>query len=130
MSRRSAAADAGTVRFAGQDAAVAAGSAPDRRGCPARLVAVSYREKPFAHELRAAMKKDAALVFAEAETRRQGRDDDVAGPHRQRTGPGSSAATWRKASRRLTPSSRGHPPCPFTVLLETHGSWPPGRATS
>ena len=60
-------ADARTVRFAGQDVAAVAAVSPQIAEDAARLVAVSYREKPFAHELRAAMKKDAALVFAEAE---------------------------------------------------------------
>ena len=60
-------ADAKKVRFAGQDVAAVAAVSPEVAEDAARLVEVTYEEKPFVHELRAAMEDGAATVFAEGE---------------------------------------------------------------
>ncbi len=60
-------ADSKVVRFAGQDVAAVAAVSPEVAIDAARLVKVTYKEKPFVHELREAMKDGAPLVFAESE---------------------------------------------------------------
>ncbi len=60
-------ADSKVVRFAGQDVAAVAAVSPEVAIDAARLVKVTYKEKPFVHELREAMKNGAPLVFAESE---------------------------------------------------------------
>ena len=61
-------ADSKIVRFAGQDVAAVAAVSPEIAEDAARLVKVTYKEKPFAPELRDAMKDGAPLVFAESES--------------------------------------------------------------
>jgi xanthine dehydrogenase YagR molybdenum-binding subunit len=56
-------ADSRIVRFAGQDVAAVAAVSPEVAMDAARLVKVTYKERPFTHELRAAMKDDAPLVY-------------------------------------------------------------------
>jgi xanthine dehydrogenase YagR molybdenum-binding subunit len=56
-------ADSRIVRFAGQDVAAVAAVSPEVAMDAARLVKVSYKERPFTTELRAAMEKDAPLVY-------------------------------------------------------------------
>jgi CO/xanthine dehydrogenase Mo-binding subunit len=56
-------ADSRIVRFAGQDVAAVAAVSPEVAMDAARLVKVVYKERPFTHELRAAMKADAPLVY-------------------------------------------------------------------
>src|SRR5512134_2701671 len=56
-------ADSKIVRFAGQDVAAVAAVSPDVAQDAARLVKVRYKERPFTHELREAMKPDAPRVF-------------------------------------------------------------------
>ncbi len=55
--------DSRTVRFAGQDVAAVAAVSPEIAMDAARLVKVAYKERPFTHELRAAMEGDAPLVY-------------------------------------------------------------------
>ena len=55
--------DSRIVRFAGQDVAAVAATSPDIARDASRLVKVRYKERPFAGELREAMKKDAPGVF-------------------------------------------------------------------
>src|SRR5512134_946746 len=77
------------VRFAGQDVAAVAAVSPEIAEDAARLVKVTYKEKPFTHELRAAMKPAAALVFGPTESP-VGKDipfkGNVAGPTSGRRG--------------------------------------------
>ena len=56
-------ADSRVVRFAGQDVAAVAAVSPDVARDAARLVKVTYKERPFTHELREAMKDGAPLVY-------------------------------------------------------------------
>jgi xanthine dehydrogenase YagR molybdenum-binding subunit len=76
-------ADSRVVRFAGQDVAAVAAVSPEIAMDAARLVKVTYKEKPFAHELRAAMKEGAPLVY-DLDKSPAGRDvprkGNVAGP--------------------------------------------------
>jgi xanthine dehydrogenase YagR molybdenum-binding subunit len=51
------------VRFAGQDVAAVAAVSPEVAMDAARLVKVVYKERPFTHELRAAMEEGAPLVY-------------------------------------------------------------------
>ena len=51
------------VRFAGQDVAAVAAVSPEIAMDAARLVKVTYKESPFIHELREAMKDGAPLVY-------------------------------------------------------------------
>jgi xanthine dehydrogenase YagR molybdenum-binding subunit len=55
--------DSRVVRFAGQDVAAVAAVSADVARDAARLVKVHYKERPFTHELREAMKPDAPRVF-------------------------------------------------------------------
>ena len=56
-------ADSRVVRFAGQDVAAVAAVSPEIAMDAARLVRVTYKERPFTHELREAMKDGAPLVY-------------------------------------------------------------------
>jgi xanthine dehydrogenase YagR molybdenum-binding subunit len=56
-------AESRVVRFAGQDVAAVAAVSPEIAMDAARLVQVSYKERPFTAELREAMKDGAPLVY-------------------------------------------------------------------
>ena len=56
-------AESRVVRFAGQDVAAVAAVSPEIAMDAARLVKVTYKESPFVHELREAMKDGAPLVY-------------------------------------------------------------------
>jgi xanthine dehydrogenase YagR molybdenum-binding subunit len=51
------------VRFAGQDVAAVAATTPELAEDAARLVQVTYDERPYATDLRRAMERDAPLVY-------------------------------------------------------------------
>ena len=55
--------EARNVRFAGQDVAAVAATSPEIAADAARLVKVTYDERPFVTDLRKAMEPDAALVY-------------------------------------------------------------------
>jgi xanthine dehydrogenase YagR molybdenum-binding subunit len=84
-------ADSRIVRFAGQDVAAVAAVSPEVAMDAARLVKVTYKERPFTHELRAAMKDDAPLVY-DLDRSPVGRDvprrGNVAGPTGGQAGRG------------------------------------------
>jgi xanthine dehydrogenase YagR molybdenum-binding subunit len=121
-------ADSRVVRFAGQDVAAVAAVSPDVARDAARLVKVTYKERPFAHELRAAMKPDAPLVYdldkspAGPNVARKG---NVAGP----TGGGrGSRGDVEKGFAEAEVVHEGTYYCPVHThsQLETHGvvaSW-------
>ena len=56
-----------TVRFAGQDVAAVAAVSPEIAADAARLIQVTYDEKPYATEIEKAMETDAPLVYDEAQ---------------------------------------------------------------
>ena len=123
-------AEAKKVRFAGQDVAAVAAVSPEIAEDAARLVEVTYEEKPFVHELRAAMEDGAPAVFAEDEAP-VGEDQklrgNIVGPGKG--GRGNVAAGFAEAAvdrgghllrARSTPTAPSRPTA----------SWPTGRATS
>jgi xanthine dehydrogenase YagR molybdenum-binding subunit len=55
--------EARNVRFAGQDIAAVAATSPELANDAARLIKVTYDERPFVTDLRKAMEPDAPLVY-------------------------------------------------------------------
>jgi xanthine dehydrogenase YagR molybdenum-binding subunit len=124
------AAEQKTIRFAGQDVAAVAAVSPQIAEDAARLVKIEYKEKPFAHELRAAMKPDAPLVFGEAESpvgKDVPRKGNVAGPHAgRRGGAGRGDVEKGLAEADATVDVTYYCPVHTHAPLETHGvvaSW-------
>ncbi len=119
-------ADARTIRFAGQDVAAVAAVSPDIAEDAARLVQVTYREKPFVEELRAAMKPDAPLVYAEGDSP-GGRDvphhGNVAGPRDGRGRPGGPRGDVAKglSEADVLVEATYYVPVHTHCALETHG---------
>ena len=120
-------ADSRVVRFAGQDVAAVAAVSPDVARDAARLVKVVYKERPFTHELRAAMKPDAPLVY-NLDQSPVGRDvprkGNVAGP----TGGQASRGNVEKGFAEAEVVHEGTYYCAVHThsCLETHGvvvSW-------
>src|SRR6185503_17127412 len=64
-----------TVRFAGQDVAAVAAVSPEVAEDAARLVRVTYDERPYVTELRAAMEPDAPLVYEMGQRRGDAEDE-------------------------------------------------------
>jgi xanthine dehydrogenase YagR molybdenum-binding subunit len=121
-------ADSRVVRFAGQDVAAVAAVSPDIARDAARLVKITYKERPFTYELRAAMKPDAPLVYD--------LDKSPAGPNVPRKGnvfgPGARSRGNRgdveKGFAEAAVVHEGTYYCPVHTHspLETHGvvaSW-------
>ncbi len=119
-------ADSRVVRFAGQDVAAVAAVSPEVATDAARLVKVTYKERPFAHELREAMKDGAPLVYDLAKS--------PAGPNVPRKGnvfgPGRSRGRGdvEKGFAEAEVVHEGTYYCPVHTHspLETHGvvaSW-------
>jgi xanthine dehydrogenase YagR molybdenum-binding subunit len=108
------------VRFAGQDVAAVAAVSPEIAEDAARLVEVTYEEKPFTPELRAAMEKDAPLVFAEGEAplgEGQKQRGNIVGPNRG--GRGNVASGFAQAA--ATAEGTYYVPVHTHSCLETHG---------
>jgi xanthine dehydrogenase YagR molybdenum-binding subunit len=122
-------ADSKIVRFAGQDVAAVAAVSPEVAEDAARLVKVTYKEKPFVHELRAAMKDGAPLVFAEAEApvgKDVPRKGNVAGPAGGRRGSGRGDLDKGFAEADAVVEATYYCPVHTHSPLETHGvvaSW-------
>jgi xanthine dehydrogenase YagR molybdenum-binding subunit len=122
-------ADSKIVRFAGQDVAAVAAVSPDVAMDAARLVKVTYREKPFTTELREAMKDGAPLVFGEGET--PGGPDvphkgNVMGPTGGRRGRGRGDVEKGFAEADVVHEGTYYCPVHTHSPLETHGvvaSW-------
>ena len=126
-------ADSKVVRFAGQDVAAVAAVSPEIAGDAARLVAVTYKEKPFTIELRDAMKDGAPLAFAETESpagKDVPRKGNVFGPGRARRGqPRGSRAGASPRPRSSTRAPTTAPSTPTRPSRPTASS-SRGRATS
>jgi xanthine dehydrogenase YagR molybdenum-binding subunit len=108
------------VRFAGQDVAAVAAVSAEIAEDAARLVEVTYEEKPFTPELRAAMEKDAPLVFAEDEApvgEDQRQRGNIVGP--RRGGRGNVRAGFAQAA--ATVEGTYYVPVHTHSCLETHG---------
>ena len=117
------------VRFAGQDVAAVAAVSPEIAEDAARLVRIEFKEKPFTHELRAAMKPEAPLVFAATESP-VGKDvelkGNVAGPTSGRRGGGRGDLVKGFAEAEVTIEGTYYCPVHTHAPLETHGvvaSW-------
>ena len=122
-------ADSRVVRFAGQDVAAVAAVSPEVAMDAARLVKVTYKEKPFAHELRAAMKEGAPLVY-DLDKSPAGRDvprrGNVAGPNSGRRGGGRGDVEKGFAEAEVVHEGTYYCPVHTHSSLETHGvvaSW-------
>jgi xanthine dehydrogenase YagR molybdenum-binding subunit len=124
-------ADSKVVRFAGQDVAAVAAVSPQIAEDAARLVAITYKEKPFTPELRAAMKPDAPAVFGPDESP-AGKDvelkGNVAGPMNARRGRGGSRGDLDMGLAMADVLHEATYYCPVHTHspLETHGvvaSW-------
>jgi xanthine dehydrogenase YagR molybdenum-binding subunit len=116
-------ADSKVVRFAGQDVAAVAAVSPEIAMDAARLVKVTYKEKPFTPELRAAMKDGAPLVFSETESP-AGKDiprkGNVVGPgSRNRGNRGDLAKGFAEAD--VVHEATYYCPVHTHSPLETHG---------
>jgi xanthine dehydrogenase YagR molybdenum-binding subunit len=120
-------ADSKIVRFAGQDVAAVAAVSPDIARDAARLVRVTYKEKPFTIELREAMKEGAPLVFAETESpagKDVPRKGNVFGPGPRNRGRGDLAKGFAEAE--VVHEGTYYCPVHTHSPLETHGvvaSW-------
>jgi xanthine dehydrogenase YagR molybdenum-binding subunit len=122
-------ADSRVVRFAGQDVAAVAAVSPDIARDAARLVKVTYKERPFTHELRAAMRPDAPLVY-DLDKSPAGRDvphkGNVAGPTGGRRGGGRGDVEKGFAEAEVVHEGTYYCPVHTHSQLETHGvvaSW-------
>ncbi len=122
-------ADSRTVRFAGQDVAAVAAVSPEVAEDAARLVKVTYKERPFAHELREAMKDGAPLVY-ELDKSPAGRDvprrGNVAGPTGGGRGGGRGDVEKGFAEAEVVHEGTYYCPVHTHAPLETHGviaSW-------
>jgi xanthine dehydrogenase YagR molybdenum-binding subunit len=122
-------ADSRIVRFAGQDVAAVAAVSPEVAMDAARLVKVVYKERPFTHELRAAMKEDAPLVYdlvkspVGPDTPIKG---NVAGPTGGRRGGGRGDVEKGFAEADVVHEGTYYCPVHTHSCLETHGvvvSW-------
>ncbi|MFI5168724.1 MAG: xanthine dehydrogenase family protein molybdopterin-binding subunit [Vicinamibacterales bacterium] len=110
------------VRFAGQDVAAVAAVSPDVARDAARLVKVRYKERPFTHELRDAMRPDAPRVFDMDRFptgRDMGRSGNVAGPRPTRANRGDVDKGFAEAE--LTHEGSYYCPVHTHAPLETHG---------
>jgi xanthine dehydrogenase YagR molybdenum-binding subunit len=122
-------ADVKTIRFAGQDVAAVAAVSPEIAEDAARLVKVAYKEKPFVQELRAAMRPDAPLVYAESESpagRHLTHKGNVAGPSPVRPGSERGDVTKGLAEADVVLERTYYVPVHTHCTLETHGvvaSW-------
>jgi xanthine dehydrogenase YagR molybdenum-binding subunit len=122
-------ADSRIVRFAGQDVAAVAAVSPEVAMDAARLVKVVYKERPFTHELRAAMKEGAPLVYdldrspAGPDTPIKG---NVAGPTGGRRGGGRGDVEKGFAEADVVHEGTYYCTVHTHCCLETHGvvaSW-------
>ncbi len=114
--------DSRVVRFAGQDVAAVAAVSPDVARDAARLVRVRYKERPFAHELREAMKPGAPRVFDMDRLpvgRDMGRNGNVAGPRQSRANRGDVEKGFAEAE--VVHEASYYCPVHTHAPLETHG---------
>jgi xanthine dehydrogenase YagR molybdenum-binding subunit len=120
-------ADSRVVRFAGQDVAAVAAVSPEIAMDAARLVKVAYKERPFTHELREAMKDGAPLVYDLDKSpagRNVPRRGNVAGPTVGQSGRGDVEKGFAEAE--VVHEGTYYCPVHTHSPLETHGvvaSW-------
>src|SRR6185436_6941619 len=129
-----------TVRFAGQDVAAVAAVSPEVAEDAARLVRVTYDERPYVTELRAAMEPDAPLVYemgqlpgdAEDETKTLPRKGNVVGPNVPRRGGSRGDIDKGFAEAEVIAEATYYVPVHTHAPLESHGvlaQWDGDRLT-
>jgi xanthine dehydrogenase YagR molybdenum-binding subunit len=114
--------DSRIVRFAGQDVAAVAATSPEIAKDAARLVEVTYKERPFTHELREAMKPGAPRVFdldRMPSGRDMGRSGNLAGPRPTRANRGDVEKGFAEAE--VVHEASYYCPVHTHSCLETHG---------
>jgi len=114
--------DSRIIRFAGQDVAAVAAVSPEIAMDAARLVKVAYKERAFTHELRAAMKEDAALVYDLDKSpagRGVPRKGNVVGPGAGPAGRGDVLKGFAEAE--VVHEGTYYCPVHTHACLETHG---------
>jgi xanthine dehydrogenase YagR molybdenum-binding subunit len=114
--------DSRIVRFAGQDVAAVAATSPELAKDAARLVEVKYKERPFVHELREAMKPGAPRVFDLDRLpagRDMGRNGNMAGPRPTRANRGDVDKGFAEAE--VVHEASYYCPVHTHSCLETHG---------
>jgi len=114
--------DSRIVRFAGQDVAAVAATSPEIAKDAARLVEVKYKERPFTHELREAMKPGAPRVFDLDRLpagRDMGRNGNLAGPRPTRANRGDVDKGFAEAE--VVHEASYYCPVHTHSCLETHG---------
>ena len=114
--------DSRIVRFAGQDVAAVAATSPEIAKDAARLVEVKYKERPFTHELREAMKPGAPRVFDLDRLpagRDMGRNGNLAGPRPTRANRGDVDKGFAEAD--VVHEASYYCPVHTHSCLETHG---------
>jgi xanthine dehydrogenase YagR molybdenum-binding subunit len=114
--------DSRVVRFAGQDVAAVAATTPEIARDAARLVKVTYKERPFVGELREAMKPDAPRVFnldRMPAGRDMGRSGNLAGPRPTRANRGDVEKGFAEAE--TVHEASYYCPVHTHAPLETHG---------
>jgi xanthine dehydrogenase YagR molybdenum-binding subunit len=110
------------VRFAGQDVAAVAATSPEIAKDAARLVEVRYKERPFTHELRDAMRPSAPRVFdldRLPSSRDMGRNGNLAGPRPTRANRGDVEKGFAEAE--VVHEASYYCPVHTHACLETHG---------
>ncbi|OFV87252.1 MAG: hypothetical protein A2V74_11920 [Acidobacteria bacterium RBG_16_70_10] len=118
------ASDSRTVRFAGQDVAAVAAVSPEIAADAARLIEVTYDERPFVPELRKAMDVDAPLVYdpdkmpASKDLPRKG---NIVGPMTGRRGGGRGDVEKGLQEADVTVESTYSLPVHTHSPLEVHG---------
>ncbi len=121
--------DSRVVRFAGQDVAAVAAVSPEVALDAARLVEVTYKERPFTHELREAMKDGAPLVYdldRSPGSRDVPRKGNVVGPAAGRRGGARGDVEKGFAEAEVVHEGTYYCPVHTHSPLETHGvvaSW-------
>jgi xanthine dehydrogenase YagR molybdenum-binding subunit len=117
-------AESKVVRFAGQDVAAVAAVSPEVALDAARLVQVTYKDKPFSGEIREAMKPQAALVYAPGQSP-GGKDvphqGNVVGPQSGRRGGGRGDVEKGLGEADATIEATYYVPVHTHAPLETHG---------
>jgi CO/xanthine dehydrogenase Mo-binding subunit len=117
------------ARFAGQDVAAVAAVSPEVAEDAARLVVVSYDERPYVTELRQAMEPDAPLVYemgqlpsdADDESKKLPRRGNVVGPNAPRRGGSRGDVDKGFAEAEATVEATYHVPVHTHSPLESHG---------
>ncbi|HET7291203.1 MAG TPA: xanthine dehydrogenase family protein molybdopterin-binding subunit [Vicinamibacteria bacterium] len=111
------------VRFAGQDLAAVAATTPEIAADAARLVEITYSEKPFVTDLRRAMEDDAPAVYEEGQAPKSDVPlrGNVRGPQAPRRGGARGDVERGLAESDASVEATYYLPVHTHSPLETHG---------